>query len=87
MNYRNSLAAFEKIKEGMGQPEVCHLLGEPDRVQRGGPDQTWYDESWTYDFRKTADYPKADNLRAVWEGVIMFLNQKVVHARNIRWLE
>jgi outer membrane protein assembly factor BamE (lipoprotein component of BamABCDE complex) len=86
-SYQDSLEAFEKIKEGMGQEQVRNLLGAPDRVNRGDSDQSWYDESWTYDFRKLAGYPKGNNLRAVWEGTIMFLNREVVHTRKIGWLE
>lgn len=87
MSYQDSLKAFETIREGMGQQEVRNLLGAPDRVIRGDSDQSWYDESWSYDFRKRPGYPKADNLRAVWEGAVMFLNRKVVHTRKIGWLE
>jgi hypothetical protein len=87
MSYQGSLIAFQQIEAGVGQEEVRSLLGAPDRVDRGDPDQTWYDESWRYDFRKLPGYPKADNLRAVWEGTIMFLNREVVHTRKIGWLE
>lgn len=87
MSYQDSLIVFERIKKGMGQEEVRNLLGAPDRVRGEDPDQSWFDEVWTYDFRKLADYPEADSRRAAWEGTIMFLKRKVVHTRKIGWLE
>ena len=87
MDYENSLRTFKTITEGMGQEEVARLLGTPDRKAPGDPDETWYEESWTYDFRKRAGYPRSDTRRAAWKGNIMFLNGKVVHTRVIGWLE
>jgi hypothetical protein len=87
MSYQDLLKAFAKIKKGMGQEEVRNLLGAPDRISGEDPDQTWFDEEWMYDFRNLAGYPKADSLRAVWEGTVMFLKRKVVHTRKIGWLE
>lgn len=87
LNYQDSVKAFEKIRKGMGQLEVCSLLGTPDRAHGKDPDQTWYDESWTYDFKKHAGFPKTDIRKADWEGDVMFLHRKVVHTRKIGWLE
>ncbi len=86
LNYADSIKAFEKITKGMGQDEVCNLLGSPDRISGKDPDQTWYDEKWTYDFRKLAGSPTKAR-EGVWEGTVMFHNQKVVHTREIGWLE
>lgn len=87
MSYQVSLDAFDRIEERMEQSEVRTLLGNPDRVHRGDPGGNWYDESWTYDFRKLDGFPKMDKMRAIWEGTVMFLKGKVVHTRKIGWLE
>ena len=87
MGYEDSLKAFNKITEGMGQEEVIRLLGPPDSRSPRDPEETWYDELWIYDFRKLDGYPRADTRKAAWKGNIMFLNRKVVHTRVIGWLE
>ena len=87
MSYEDFLTAFKNIREGMGQQEVRKLLGAPDRVQGRDPDQTWFDELWTYEFHKLPGYPVGNSRKALWEGKVMLLNGKVVHTRRIGWLE
>jgi len=87
MSYEDLLTAFKNIREGMGQQEVRKLLGVPDRVEGRDPDQTWFDELWTYKFHKLPGYPVGNSRKALWEGKVMLLNGKVVHTRRIGWLE
>jgi outer membrane protein assembly factor BamE (lipoprotein component of BamABCDE complex) len=87
MSYQDSLTAFDKIRKGMGSQEVRKLLGAPDRVTGKDPDQTSYDEVWTYDFRKRTGYPRESASKEIWEGQLNFLGGKVVHTRKIGFLE